>query len=329
MIDDLGNMSMEDTENNNVDENSNDHHFNEFADYHHQYTNHQYRRHIVSENIQSNNEVEQISRAPVVDRVNNGDVPSNSDAVDSCVPQYRQTSGFHRRNMSEDFSLNTENLPPLPRNPNCIHHGELSNRSRDWIPPLYRRRPRVSDEEVQAQGRELLYNFAAEQFREEDLNLYDYLQISPSGSWKSEGRTLRLLADEFSRSQERKVVRDRAKGVHMDSLTCENFFHLCCELFHKDGGGITQERIVVLFTFITDIAIQQVRQRTERFLSQLMEWSLRFIFDHICSWVREAGGWGAVLSHGANICYKVTIFVFAAVSLVALGIFIKKNWKDL
>lgn len=65
-------------------------------------------------------------------------------------------------------------------------------------------------------------------------------------------------------------------------------------------GGITRERIVALFTFVGDVAVHQVRHRGEQFLSVLLKWSFRYLVDHICKWVQEAGGWVSRPNHVEN-----------------------------
>merc|ERR1719432_355217 len=58
---------------------------------------------------------------------------------------------------------------------------------------------------------------------------------------------LATLAERFARSEGREAVRRRAEQVELGSITQDNFSQLLSELFHD--GGITQERILVLFFF--------------------------------------------------------------------------------
>nr|QBB84825.1 Bcl2 protein [Penaeus vannamei] len=117
-----------------------------------------------------------------------------------------------------------------------------------------------------------------------------------------------------------------AEKVNMASINMENFFSLCGELFH---GGITRERIVALFTFVGDVAVHQVRHRGEQFLSVLLKWSFRYLVDHICKWVQEAGGWGVVLNQGMNFIYKSVVFMCCLVGTVAGGVYIWKSLKEM
>merc|ERR1719278_2294718 len=65
---------------------------------------------------------------------------------------------------------------------------------------------------------------------------------------------LATLAERFARSEGREAVRRRAEQVELGSITQDNFSQLLSELFHD--GGITQERILVLFFFCSDLALR-------------------------------------------------------------------------
>lgn len=60
-----------------------------------------------------------------------------------------------------------------------------------------------------------------------------------------------MLADEFARSQERREVRYKAQQVNMGSLSCENFFQLCKELFCK---------VILVFFSISEIRFEISRE---------------------------------------------------------------------
>lgn len=72
------------------------------------------------------------------------------------------------------------------------------------------------------------------------------------------------------------------------NITYEEFKDLLSELFA--AGGITKERIVVLFFFCSDVAIRSLQRGMDLF-SRVISWSLSFITEFVCSWVRSHGGW--------------------------------------
>merc|ERR1712233_235996 len=82
---------------------------------------------------------------------------------------------------------------------------------------------------------------------------------------------LATLAERFARSEGREAVRRRADQVELCSISQDNFSQLLSELFHD--GGITQERILVLFFFCSDLALRALRAGLRATLSKLTRWS--------------------------------------------------------
>lgn len=52
------------------------------------------------------------------------------------------------------------------------------------------------------------------------------------------GRELRLLADAFACTAERRKVRHMAESVNLSCIEMDDFFHLCAELFYVSTGFI-------------------------------------------------------------------------------------------
>ncbi|XP_023242108.1 uncharacterized protein LOC111640326 [Centruroides sculpturatus] len=194
--------------------------------------------------------------------------------------------------------------------------------------------PSPSEEETLAEGHMLFQDFVTSQVQQEGLQ-NQYLQISaniPSryrsnvepllqadgdqadcGSsfendlsvstplgyknpvWAKAGRELRLLAEKFAKSEERKAVRARANQVDIHHITWDEFQDLLTELFLD--GDIRRERIVTLFFFCTDIMIRALKEKIADKVKCLFVWSLRFISEKVCTWVQQQGGWGVVLGN--------------------------------
>lgn len=142
--------------------------------------------------------------------------------------------------------------------------------------------------------------------------------------WRQTGRELQALADAFSRSPGRLLVRQRAEEVDVRSLDREKFWSLLKALF--SNGQITQERILVLFFFCSDVAILAIKQRATALVEQLTRWSLEFIRQQICSWVQENGGWSAVLKSGLNVMQQTAVIGTCAALFLCCVIYIRKNW---
>ena len=74
-----------------------------------------------------------------------------------------------------------------------------------------------------------------------------------------------------------------------NNITYDAFRDLLTELFLREG--LTQERILVLFVFCSDLAIRLLRDSAIDFFERCISWSTRYIKEKICGWVQEHGGW--------------------------------------
>lgn len=78
------------------------------------------------------------------------------------------------------------------------------------------------------------------------------------------------------------------------TLTYDHFKTILTELF--TNGGITREKIVILFFFCSDLAVKAYHKSYVSYCITLLSWSLRFIFDFVCEWVQSKGGWVNMIS---------------------------------
>ncbi|KAL5005302.1 hypothetical protein ScPMuIL_018758 [Solemya velum] len=183
-------------------------------------------------------------------------------------------------------------------------------------------------EEVEEEGKELFEHFVVEQIRREGLEAPVECLISASTPrgyqnpiWAKAGRELRMMADEFARTKERDRIKSRAEQVGIGEVSFEQFRDFLTELFFE--GTITKERIMVLFFFCSDVAIRTLSHGVECF-QQFFSWSVQFIKDHVCSWVRQHGGWGAVLCSSIHYLPRVALAV-GVVFIIGMGI--SKLWR--
>lgn len=56
-------------------------------------------------------------------------------------------------------------------------------------------------------------------------------------------------------------------------------------------GGVTSERVVVLFFFCSDLAIRALRNRLRRMFEFITHWSQLYIMKKFSVWVQQHGGW--------------------------------------
>ncbi|CAH1797150.1 unnamed protein product [Owenia fusiformis] len=203
-----------------------------------------------------------------------------------------------------------------------------------------------SSEDCEEEGVELLSNFVLyEVEKEKDLvskpdvkemldKTFSAVSCSistPKGykhsAWAKEGKILKEMADAFEKSKERQVIRDRANRVGLDEVdNQEGFYDLLTELFTTGGDvRITRERIMVLFVYISDLAIRFIKEKAMEYLKKMMTWAISFMRQKICTWVQEQGGWGNVLRNGVNICSYVLAAL--AASLISYSLYRQvKKW---
>jgi len=132
---------------------------------------------------------------------------------------------------------------------------------------------------------------------------------------------LATLAERFARSEGREAVRRRAEQVELCSITQDNFSQLLSELFHD--GGITQERILVLFFFCSDLALRALRAGLRATLSKLTRWSVAFLRGTVAAWVRCKGGWNQLFSGNTN--RRQVLLLGASLVLVCLWVVYKRQ----
>ena len=132
------------------------------------------------------------------------------------------------------------------------------------------------------------------------------------------------LTERFSRSLGTEQVRQMAEQVDIGSITQENFTMMLSELFHD--GGITQERILVLFFFCSDLAIRAVRSGLRSALSNMTRWTVGFLRGAVAAWVRCRGGWDTVLSGGVGLVNQLAFMGVCAAVITVCVCYVRKNW---
>ena len=101
------------------------------------------------------------------------------------------------------------------------------------------------------------------------------------------------LAERFERSGGREEVRRSADMVDISSINQDNLRQLLTELFQD---GVTQERLLVLFFFSSDLTLRVLRAGMVSLASRLTDWVVKFIRTVVSLLVRLEGGWRSLLS---------------------------------
>ena len=111
--------------------------------------------------------------------------------------------------------------------------------------------------------------------------------------------------------------------VDVSSLNQENLTQMLTELFQD---GVTQERVLVLFFFCSDLTVRALREGLASLVSRLTDWVLSFIRTAVCCLVRWQGGWRSLLSSIAspwNFHHLAVVSLSAA--LLGLGLLYVKR----
>lgn len=135
--------------------------------------------------------------------------------------------------------------------------------------------------------------------------------------------TLRALADQFSTSAQRQWIRQQAQVVPLQSLDFCSFIELLGGLFQE--GGVTWERILVLFYFCTDISIRALEEKLFLLFQGIQDWVQFYIERRVCRWVQQNGGWEVILQQSLNQVTKIAILGFCCVGIIALCVYIRNN----
>ena len=131
------------------------------------------------------------------------------------------------------------------------------------------------------------------------------------------------LAERFQSSRGRQEVRRRADMVDVSTLNQENLTQMLTELFQD---GVTQERVLVLFFFCSDLTMRALREGLASLVSRLTDWVLSFIRTAVSCLVRWQGGWRSLLSSLAspwNFHHLAVVSLSAA--LLGLGLLYVKR----
>ncbi|GLV40349.1 hypothetical protein CBL_04150 [Carabus blaptoides fortunei] len=192
--------------------------------------------------------------------------------------------------------------------------------------PLYTafRSNRIANRDIVDEGLRLYLMFLQQEIIRNRIPAPEYLhrrnRIMPRNI-----ANLRALADQFSQSPQRQWIRQQAQLVPLQSLNFHSFTDLLIGLFQE--GGVTWERVIVLFFFCTDISIRALQEQLIRQFQRIQDWTTRFIQETVCTWVELEGGWTIIFQQSLNHATKIAILGFCCVGIVALCIYIRNNTK--
>lgn len=244
-------------------------------------------------------------------------VPRERRASNQFRPQERRGSNQSGYGMTETY--NTWNPP------------EILNHNHNHFITRYIYPPGIPHETV-IFGAQLYTQFLYDEIVRRDLQAPECLDpnhANPPPLRNNDiiriGHSLRQVANEFAHSVLRRRVQERAESVCLESLNFNTFSDLLFGLFQE--GGVTSERVVVLFFFCSDLAIRALCNRMRERFEFIMYWSQRYIMENFSIWVQEHGGWAAVLQKSVNHVYQCAKISFFCVGIVAFFLYIRNNTR--
>ncbi|XP_017565278.1 apoptosis regulator BAX [Pygocentrus nattereri] len=87
------------------------------------------------------------------------------------------------------------------------------------------------------------------------------------------------------------------------------------------ADGINWGRIVALFHLAYQLIYRALTQNHYEIIKTIISWVLQFIREHISAWIRQQGGWGAVLR---SVSRWRTVSIIAAVAFIVAAVY----WRN-
>ena len=251
--------------------------------------------------------------------------------------------------ITEDLSSSDETDGNYPRErvitPDRLHYSDTESESDDGEIPeqsemIFRQfmSQRFADENLSN-----VQLFPQQQQQQPGLHYHNYHQQMPPGPGQGLGyslsdeltRDIRSLAETFRRSGGRHQVAEQAASIDLATLTQENLSLLLTQLFED---GVSPARLLVLFYFISDLAVRAARAGLLHLLTSVTSWSLAFVRGAVSAWVRIRGGWSSVLqamssssepaSNISSASQSINQVAFVSACAAAVGvcaIYMKRN----
>ncbi|CAB1339611.1 unnamed protein product [Coregonus sp. 'balchen'] len=106
-----------------------------------------------------------------------------------------------------------------------------------------------------------------------------------------------------------------------DVVNCAQdvFFSVAREIF---ADGINWGRVVSLFHLAYKLIYKALTQNHLEIIKKVISWVLQFIRENVSAWIRQQGGWEAVIS---TVSHWRTVSLVAAVAFVTVMVYWRKT----
>ncbi|XP_023309715.1 bcl-2-like protein 1 [Anoplophora glabripennis] len=135
--------------------------------------------------------------------------------------------------------------------------------------------------------------------------------------------SLQILVNRFALSPQRRWVHEQAQNVDLDSLNFITFQQLMYGLFQE--GGVTWERVLVLFYFCTDLSIRALQEKFVDYFIRIYNWTTSYITRRLSVWVEQEGGWGVVLQTSVDYARNFSILGVCAIGVLLMCLYIRSR----
>ncbi|XP_038825578.1 apoptosis regulator BAX isoform X1 [Salvelinus namaycush] len=126
---------------------------------------------------------------------------------------------------------------------------------------------------------------------------------------------LLLIADDLNKNAELQHL------ISTVQVNCAQdvFFSVAREIF---ADGINWGRVVSLFHLAYKLIYKALTQNHLEIIKKVISWVLQFIRENVSSWIRQQGGWEAVVS---TVSHWRTVSLVAAVAFVTAMVYWRKT----
>ncbi|XP_019907511.1 apoptosis regulator BAX [Esox lucius] len=126
---------------------------------------------------------------------------------------------------------------------------------------------------------------------------------------------LLIIADDLNRNAELQHLMSTVQA----NCAQDVFFSVAREIL---VDGINWGRVVALFHLAYKLIYLALTQNHLEIIKKIISWLLQFIREHVSAWIRQQGGWEAVIR---SVSHWRTVSLAAAIAFIAVVVYWRKT----
>lgn len=126
------------------------------------------------------------------------------------------------------------------------------------------------------------------------------------------------IAEELNQSTELRQLLSTVEA----NCAQEMFMTVARRIFQD---GINWGRVVALLHLAYRLIHKALTQNRAEIIKNIISWVLQFIREHICSWIRQQGGWEAVIRNMSQRVPWGTVSIIAAIAFTMAAVYWKRT----